>query len=89
MEFWRGNKLDARFDETPAEVADEFFEWAVEEYGVEAGQLQGFDGSVERVLRWWLTSEDHFNSVWEKEVGSDSFEELLDLVIGKIYGRSS
>lgn len=89
MQFWRGNKIDAQFDMTPAEVTKEFFTWAIEEYGVEAGQLKGFDGSVERVLRWWLTSKDHFNSVWEKETGPDSFEVLLDLVIDKIYGRSS
>jgi hypothetical protein len=84
MKFWKGNKIDAEFDMPVTEVADQYMAYARSE-GVEAEHLAGLP--VERALRWWLTSSDHFNSVWVAERGPDSFDELYQAVADRIYGR--
>lgn len=83
MEFWRGNRTDARFEMPVREVADQFMAYAKAE-GVEAEMLQGLP--VERALRWWLTSPEHFNSVWVRETGDESFAVLHSTVLDSIYG---
>jgi hypothetical protein len=84
MEFWRGNKVDAGFEMPVREVADQFIAWAKTE-GVEADMLQGLP--IERTLRWWLCSSEHFNSVWVAETGPESFAALFDRIADLIYGR--
>lgn len=84
MEFWRGNKIADRFEMPAAEVAAEYMKYARSE-GVEAEHLQGLP--IERALRWWLTSPEHFNSVWVAEKGPESFDTLFDAVMGLIYTR--
>lgn len=85
MKFWRGNRIANEFDMPVSEVADQFITWFRSEPG--SGDVGRDMLPVERLLRWWLTSSEHFNSVWKTEVGDDSFAELLDLVIGLVYGR--
>lgn len=81
MEFWRGNQASQRFEQPAAEVAAEYLAWAKSQ-GVEAEHLQGLP--VERSLRWWLTSHEHFNAVWQAETGPESFDTLFRAVLDKI-----
>jgi hypothetical protein len=86
MEFWKGNKVDGRFEMPVAEVAAQYMAWANSQ-GVEADHLQGLP--IERSLRWWLTSPEHFNAVWVDETESpESFWGLFDAVHDLIYPRS-
>jgi SAP domain len=82
MKFWKGNRIDAGFEMSVEEVAARYMAYA-RENGVMAGHLQGL--TVERSVRWWLTSPDHFNSVWEAETGADSLYQVLRLIAGEIY----
>jgi len=69
MKFWKGNRADAEFDWPVQAVADAF-----------CAQYTPEDYPLERSLRYWLTSRDGFNSVWEAEEGPDSFDELFEIV---------
>jgi hypothetical protein len=83
MKFWRGNSPDAGFEMPAADVAAEYLKWAESE-GVAADHLQGLP--IERSLRHWLTSEELFNSVWEKQVGEESFTTIYFAALDGIYG---
>lgn len=83
MEFWKGNRADAGFEMPAAEVADKFMEWARSE-GAGPEMLAGLP--LERVIRYWLTATEHFNSVWESEHGPESFDHLYEEVHNRAYG---
>ena len=82
MKFWKGNRVDAEFDMPVAEVAAKYVAYAESE-DVKAEHLQGLP--IERALRWWLTSPDHFNSVWVDEKGPESFDALYNAVHDAIW----
>lgn len=82
MKFWKGNKIDAEFELPVSEVASQFMAYVHSEPG--GHELDGMP--VERLLRWWLTSSEHLDSVWVDETGPESFEALFDLVLNAIHG---
>jgi hypothetical protein len=86
MIFWRHNKIDQRFEMPAAEVADRYLAYAESE-GVKAEHLAGLP--IERSLRYWLTSGDHFDAVWTDETGDESFDTLFNAVLDRIYGKAA
>jgi hypothetical protein len=83
MKFWRGNKIDAEFKMPVAEVAAAFVEWFRGEPGADDAIRDALP--LERLLRWWLSDGEHFNSVWEAETGDESFDRLYPLVRDAIW----
>jgi hypothetical protein len=83
MKFWQGNRIDGEFDMPVSEVAAQFAEWFSSQ--PQADRMAAIP--MERHLRYWLTSSEHFNSVWEAEQGDESFAGLLDCALGLVYGR--
>lgn len=95
MKFWKGNRIDAEFDMPVSEVADQFLVWFDAQPG--ATDLRKdhplLETGLERLLRWWLTAAEHFNSVWEAEsihqFGDESFYGLYDLIWQRIFHKTS
>ena len=79
MKFWKGNKIDGEFDMPVREVAAKFVEWS------RATAPEG-EANLERSLRYWLTSSEHFDSVWVDETGDESFAVLYQIVLDTVYG---
>jgi hypothetical protein len=80
MQFWRGNRIDAEFSMTPAQVAAQFMEWFRAEPGSDDVIREVLP--VGRLLLWWLCDKDHFNSVWEDR---DGYAELEELVFRQVF----
>lgn len=95
MQFWKGNRTDAQFEMPAAEVAAKFTEWIKAQPGFgeahSEGLITGSGLNLERLLRHWLTSPEHFNSVWEAEsravFGPESFDGIYDTVWMSIFSK--
>jgi hypothetical protein len=88
MKFWRGNEVAREFDMPVAEVAAQYMDW-FREHREEADEIRRRCLPTESLLRWWLTSGEHFNSVWEAEHGDESFDRLWDIVHRETYSPAS
>lgn len=94
MKFWKENKMSGEFDMPAKEVARQFIAWMMEQPGMTRQELREHSDllamGLERLLRWWLTSHEHFNSVWEAEsstqFGDESFYGIYDLIWDQVYG---
>lgn len=81
MKFYKGNKIADEFDMPAAEVADQFAQWYWAQDGASEAQRDFLP--LERLLRWWLSTSEHFNSTWVEEHGPESFDTLWDLARAK------
>jgi hypothetical protein len=75
MTFWRGNRIDGRFEARISEVAAQF--WASEQGQAFLGGGMSDQRPLDTVLRLFLTDPAGFNSVWTDE---GTYDELFDQV---------
>jgi hypothetical protein len=75
MQFWKGNRLDAEFEMTPAEVAAAFRAAVLaDEHEL---RLMWVSQLLTRTLLTWMCSDWGLDASWEDVAG---FEQILDLV---------
>lgn len=94
MKFWRGNRVDAEFELPAVEVADQFMAWFDSQLGADELRADAplLQTGLEKLIRFWMTGHDHFNSVWEAEnrtvFGDESFDGIYDTVYHEIFVKS-
>lgn len=75
MEFWRGNKIDAKFEMKPADVAEAFRKAVLaDEHDL---KLKWLSWSHTRTLLDWMTAGWGLNATWKDR---DGFGRICDLV---------
>jgi hypothetical protein len=74
MKFWKGNRLDAKFDMPVQAMAEQFVSAIARDEDL---KLKAEYWPLDRALRGWLTSPGGFNVSWEDH---DDYEDLIEAV---------